>query len=441
MTAPTLHQRLAADPYQGYAYAYPHKTAYRHFPSPLPLRDLWQPEARDHLYLYVHLPFCEMRCGFCNLFTTTHGEPMVDAYLTALETQAVATAEALGEHRFTRAAIGGGTPTFLSAGELDRMFRMLKRRLVMGSSLPLSCELSPATTEADKLAVLREHGVTRVSVGIQSLIEEETRRLGRPQSPRLAQQALRDLKAAGFPVLNADLIYGIEGQTTATWLESLQAVTAWEPEELFLYPLYVRPLTGLDRSGGNPSDSRLDLYRAGRDFLLERGYAQISKRLFRKAGLATERGEEDGYCCQEDGMVGLGAGARSYTREVHYCTEYAVGRTGVRAIIADYIRRSAAEHGTAVYGCRLDSSEQRRRYLIKSLLRSAGLSEADYEAWFGSAALEDFPQLAELLETGLAERHDGVMKLNRAGFEREDTIGPWLYSDAIAAGMETYEFT
>lgn len=441
MTAPTLQQRLAGDPYQGYAYAYPHKTAYRHFSTPLPLRELWQREERDHLFLYAHLPFCEMRCGFCNLFTTTRGEAMVTAYLTAMETQAAATADALGGHRFARGAIGGGTPTVLDVADLDRLFRMLRSRLVMGSPLPLSCELSPATTTAEKLAVLREHGVTRASVGIQSLIEEETRRLGRPQPPRLAHEALRELKAAGFPVVNADLIYGIGGQTTVTWLESLRAVTAWEPEELFLYPLYVRPLTGLDRSGGNPSASRLDLYRAGRDFLMEQGYAQISMRLFRRTGVGVVGGGEDGYCCQQDGMVGLGAGARSYTREVHYCTEYAVGRTGVRAIIGDYVRRSAAEHGTAVYGCRLDASEQRRRYLIKSLLRSGGLVEADYEAWFGSAAFGDFPELAELLEAGLAARDGGVMRLSREGFERADTIGPWLYSEAVTAGMETYELT
>ena len=69
---PTLSERLSDDPFQGYAYAYPHKTAYRHFPQPIPLKSIWQDEHRDALFLYAHLPFCEMRCGFCNLFTTTN---------------------------------------------------------------------------------------------------------------------------------------------------------------------------------------------------------------------------------------------------------------------------------------------------------------------------------------------------------------------------------
>ena len=114
---PTLSERLSDDPFQGYAYAYPHKTAYRHFPQPIPLKSIWQDEPRDALFLYAHLPFCEMRCGFCNLFTTTNpAVGLVPHYLTALEIQLSSTVEALGDHRFARGAIGGGTPTFISRG-------------------------------------------------------------------------------------------------------------------------------------------------------------------------------------------------------------------------------------------------------------------------------------------------------------------------------------
>ena len=83
----TLHERLQEEPFQGYAYAYPHKTAYRHFDTPLPLRDLWAEEDKQALFLYLHLPFCEMRCGFCNLFTTVNPrEGKVARYLDALPT-------------------------------------------------------------------------------------------------------------------------------------------------------------------------------------------------------------------------------------------------------------------------------------------------------------------------------------------------------------------
>jgi oxygen-independent coproporphyrinogen III oxidase len=438
---PSLHERLADDPYQGYAYAYPHKTAYRHFPEPIPLRDLWQAEDRDALFLYVHLPFCEMRCGFCNLFTTTNpADGLVGRYLAALETQTACTAEALGPHRFARGAIGGGTPTFLSVTELEQLFAMLGRYCELTPGMPFSCELSPATADPDKLAVLKAHGVTRASIGVQSFIESETRTLGRPQKPAVVHQALGRLRDAAFPVLNIDLIYGAVGQTVASWHESLRAALEYAPEEIFLYPLYVRPLTGLDRIGRDPSDLRLDLYRAGRDFLIERGYRQVSMRLFRRIGSAAEDGEGAAYCCQEDGMTGLGAGARSYTRGVHYCTEYAVGRQGIMEIIKDYVARDVDEHSTAVYGCTLDGAEQRRRYVIKSLLRADGLAAESYLQCFGSDCRIDFPELGELESAQLAAWTGGTLVLTTGGFERADTIGPWLYSTVVADEMHDYQF-
>ena len=101
-------------------------------------------------------------------------------------------------------------------------------------------------------------------------------------------------------------------------------------------------------------------------------------------------------------MVGLGAGARSYTRKVHYCTEYAVGKTGINQIIDDYCSRDAKEHSSAHYGCRLSLEEQKRRYLVKSLLRIEGLSLADYQRNFQRNPLRDFPDLEDLVELRLA---------------------------------------
>ena len=439
---PTLRERLQDDPFQGYAYAYPHKTAYRHFEQPFPLKGLWAEEDKDALFLYLHLPFCEMRCGFCNLFTTVNPKDgHVGRYLDALERQAEAVHGALGDFQYVRGAIGGGTPTFLTTEEMARVFAMLRTSGGLRKGIPLSCELSPATAEPEKLAQLREEGVTRASIGVQSFLESETKSLGRPQKPVVLHTALEQLATAGFPVMNVDLIYGIEGQTVGSWLQSLAEALQYRPQELFLYPLYVRPLTGLGRKGRDPSDLRQALFRAGRDFLLERGYRQISLRLFRHESCPVEGDGGPSYCCQEDGMIGLGAGARSYTSRVHYCTEYAVGRVGIQAILDDFISRPTDHHAAAWYGYELNEAEQRRRYVIKSLLRADGLDECAYERWSGAPWRAHFPQLAELEDTGLAVRRDGVLQLTLAGMERADTIGPWLYSGEVEALMEDYELT
>ncbi|MVN86332.1 coproporphyrinogen III oxidase family protein [Deinococcus sp. HMF7620] len=443
MTRPApLPEALRGGPYQAYTYGYPHKTAYRPLDPPVELREAWAAEDRRSLYLYLHVPFCEMRCGFCNLFTTVGAPPALeDAYLDAVTRQARVVREALGDDaQFSRIALGGGTPTYLSASELERVFDLLAGTFgAQPSALPTSVETSPATATPERLAVLAERGVSRVSIGIQSFIEAEVRSVGRAQRTAQVQEALDNIRVAGLPVLNLDLIYGLAHQTPQTWLHSLQEALRWSPEELFLYPLYVRPLTGIGRLGRTWDDERLELYRLGRDYLRAHGYQQTSMRRFQKAGLPLS--PEPEYTCQLDGMVGLGCGARSYTRGLHYSSEYAVGARGVREILHDYVGRQDTDFAHATHGIRLSPDEQQRRYLLQSLLHRQGLSFAAYQAAFGTDAGRDFPGLAELVEGGYAGRTDEGLTLTDHGFERSDAIGPWLYSPAVQGLSEAYEWS
>jgi oxygen-independent coproporphyrinogen-3 oxidase len=432
--------------YAGYAYAYPHKTAYRALKPPVALRDVWAAERRDALFLYLHTPFCEMRCGFCNLFTTANPSPgFAQDYLAALRRQAARTREALGQATFARLAVGGGTPTYLDEAGLESLFDVADQTFgVDPQNIPVSVETSPLTAEAGKLRLLRERGVDRISIGVQSFVETEVKAVGRSQKTAVVEQALDRIRGAGFPTLNIDLIYGLPGQTTGSWLESLRAALRFKPEELYLYPLYVRPLTGLGRRGRKAEDDlRLACYRAGRELLLESGYRQVSMRMFQAA--QTHNADGPAYCCQNDGMVGLGCGARSYTRALHYSGEYAVGATGVREILAAYFAKAAHMVKTddafdfVDYGFRLDGAEQRRRFVIQSLLQVEGLNVLAYRARFSSEATDDLPELARLEDHGLAARDDARLRLTEEGLEMSDVIGPALYSARVRRLMKSYQ--
>ena len=114
-----LADRLQAGTYAGYAYAYPHKTSYRALQPPADARSLWADEDKSALFLYVHVPFCEMRCGFCNLFTTIGAEDdFVAETLSAMHRQSAQVAEAVGPEGIAVAAFGGGTPSYLSTQTL-----------------------------------------------------------------------------------------------------------------------------------------------------------------------------------------------------------------------------------------------------------------------------------------------------------------------------------
>ncbi|MFI6996428.1 STM4012 family radical SAM protein [Nocardia sp. NPDC050175] len=435
-------------PYQNYVYAYPHKTAYRPLMPQPALADLWAGQPRQALSLYLHIPFCEVRCGFCNLFTRV-GAPdgLTGRYLDALTRQAQAVRAALGDREpvhFATAAFGGGTPTYLEAAELSRLCDIAE--VLMGAdlrSIPLSVETSPSTATADRLAVLAERGTTRLSIGVQSFVDEEARAAVRPQRRSEVEAALGRIRDTDIPVLNIDLIYGIDGQTESSWRLSLDAALAWRPEEIYLYPLYVRPLTGLGRHA-DPAvadldwdEQRLRRYAEGRDHLLAHGYQQVSMRMFRRTD-APPQGPDD-YACQTDGMIGLGCGARSYTSGLHYSFDYAVSMREVRTIIDTYT--ATTDFSSAIHGRAIDRDEAKRRYLLQSLLQADGFTIADYRRQFGNDPWQDFPaELQVLGDRGwLSDTEPDRLRLTDAGLAYSDAIGPEFFSPTVQAAMAAYE--
>jgi oxygen-independent coproporphyrinogen-3 oxidase len=246
--------------------------------------------------------------------------------------------------------------------------------------------------------------------------------------------ALDAVRAAGIPVLNIDLIYGIDGQTRESWRASLKTALRWIPEEIYLYPLYVRPLTGLGRlnlsQDAEWDTQRLDLYRSGRDLLLENGYEQVSMRMFRRLDAPVIAGGED-YACQTDGMIGLGCGARSYTSSLHYTFDYAVSPSEVRGIIDDYV--ATEDFSRAEVGYRLDVEERARRVLIQSLLQAEGMEGGD--------AVEGFASELELLAArGFLDAADeGRIRLTAEGLAWSDSVGPMFFSEPVREAMRAYE--
>jgi len=434
-----LQDLIQGNIFKGYAYSYPHKSAYRPLAKPISLQELWASEHKQHLFLYVHVPFCEMRCGFCNLFTIANPKENLESpFIQALERQAIEVKKALGASSFSRIAIGGGTPTFLSISDLEKLFYLINE--VMGAdtrSLPISVEMSPKTAEAEKIALLGEQGVTRASIGVQSFLLAETKTLGRPQKTEQVYQALKNIQDAAIPEMNIDLIYGIARQTVESWKYSLQQTLDYQPTEVFLYPLYVRPLTGLGLKGAEWDDHRKRLFRFGRDFLLANGYEQLTMRQFRLKNAISIPAPP--YSSVEDGMVGLGVGARSYTQKFHYSSDYAVGKKQIRPIIHEFNQLQAADFSQANYGVWLNQEEQKRRYIIKSLLEGIYLDLKQYRDFFGSQALADFPELYELYDLNLAKKQADRLQLNLEGLELSDVIGPWLYSIETKVAMENFE--
>ncbi|WP_339185926.1 STM4012 family radical SAM protein [Paenibacillus sp. FSL R5-0490] len=441
----TSLSEVLAFPYRSYLYSYPHKTAYRELDPPLPLGPLWERENTDTYFLYMHIPFCAARCGFCNLFTLPdRREDTHERYVDALERQAKQWAPITSRRPYSRFAIGGGTPTLLNEVQLNRLFDIAEH--VMGldpAQASISVETSPDTVTEAKLAIMKERSVDRVSMGIQSFIEAEASAIYRPQKPQEVERALEKLTRYDFPLLNLDLIYGLPGQTVESWIYSLERVLAYEPGEIFIYPLYTRENTivkpdDIRRQG---PDIRMELYKAARETLKSKGYVQYSMRRFAKEQSSSKALLP--YSCQEEGMVGLGCGARSYTSEVHYASKYGVSYKATQSIIADYV--ATERYDVADYGIVLSREEQRRRFILKALLHREGLTLSDYQQRFGTDVMSDYVWLAELLTKGMAELESDevkqVLRLTEEGLGYSDAIGDWLISAEIREQMEGFVFS
>lgn len=427
--------------FQSYLYSYPHKTAYRHFAEKIDLATLWQAERRDALFLYTHIPFCELKCAYCNLFTISKPQAeLVERYLVQLRNEAEVLREVLGTFHFANYAVGGGTPSILGLSQLDSLFDIYTD--VMGVDLqavPGSFEVSPDTLNSEKIRYLAGRGIQRLSIGIQSFVEAEARAMGRVQPQAETDALLEGIANAGFPMFNLDLIYGIAGQTEESWLASLCRAVIFQPDELFLYPLYVRPLTALHRKAiplASHTDIRPRLYALACEFLQASGYVQDSMRLFRRAAAVPVRSTE--YSCQEDGMIGLGVNARSYTRDVHYATEYAVGKANVAAIVEAYVSKPRADFACTGHGIRLSEEDRKRRYLIKSLLKAEGLECKHYRRVFGTDVASDFPDLHVLQQLGLAQLEGNFLRLTTEGMAHSDLIGHWFIGPEVRQKMQDY---
>lgn len=294
--------------YVDYMYSYPHKTAYRTFSSPVSFVPyLEQMEGRS-ASLYFHIPFCSHKCGYCNLFSLqTNREETIAAYLDTLHKQARQLTPFIGGLHFDSFALGGGTPLLLTVPQLEQLFVTASLLGVYPSCAFTSVETSPEYADSARLNVLKQAGVSRVSIGIQSFMDEELQALKRRPRENTINQALESIREMDFPYFNIDLIYGIKGQTVDSFLYSLKSALRFRPNELFIYPLYVRQGTGITQR--EPDDVCYQMYRAACDLLQSEGFLQTSMRRFilhPSADAEVSCGDEVMLSCGSGGVVILG---------------------------------------------------------------------------------------------------------------------------------------
>src|SRR3974377_2117319 len=181
--------------------------------------------------LYLHVPFCAQKCVYCAFYSEPAGGDLVNRYVAAVirEMEMVA-----GDLNPRTVFFGGGTPSLLNLREWEKVLSAMGRLNLVGAP-EWTVECNPATVSLDNAKMLREHGVNRISMGVQSLDKELLERLGRVHSREMVFKSFDILRKAGFNNLNLDLMFAIPGQTLDMWKETLAEATAMGSEHLSTY--------------------------------------------------------------------------------------------------------------------------------------------------------------------------------------------------------------
>ena len=265
--------------------------------------------------LYVHIPFCLTRCGYCDFNAYAGLDELQPRYLRALLSEAELAAPAWDGTEFESVFLGGGTPTTMAPEALRALLDGVRERFEMSEAAEFTSEANPDTVDESSLSALMAAGIDRLSMGVQSFDRRVLAALERVHQPEAARRAFAAARWAGFANINLDLIYGAHGESPASWEATLQETVALAPEHVSAYALTIEPATPLGRAvaaGITPApdpDLQADMFTTACEVLGAAGYRHYEVSNWAKPGF--ECRHNLGYW-ERRPYLGLGAGAHSY---------------------------------------------------------------------------------------------------------------------------------
>lgn len=276
------------------------------------------------LSLYLHVPFCSVRCSYCAFNVYIHLDHLIEPFVEALIREIEIVAQTNPGHQVHTIYFGGGTPTLLSAAQFERIISTIYEHFDVTNDAEVSTEANPNDLlDITFVRDLRKLGLSRLSIGVQSAVQRELELFGRLHDAQTVVRSVDIARQAGFDSLNLDLIYGTPQQTLADWDASLDAVIELQPEHLSLYALGLEPNTAMDhwvQNGKLPEpDDELaaDMYDVATQRLAEGGYGQYE---ISNWSLPGHESLHNIQYWRNLPYLGLGPGAHGYAGGVRYHT-------------------------------------------------------------------------------------------------------------------------
>ncbi|MBQ7690064.1 MAG: radical SAM family heme chaperone HemW [Muribaculaceae bacterium] len=365
--------------------------------------------------IYVHIPLCKSRCTYCDFYSTV-GSPLVERYVDALIAELEMRLVELGGASVHTLYIGGGTPSQLPIAHLRRLAEKLTGTARGAADLEFTVEVNPDDVTLAYIAALRTLNVNRISMGVQSFDDHELRRVNRRHTAQQALEAVNAIRQAGIGNLSLDLIFGLPGQTLASWQRSLQQALALRPEHLSAYGLSYEPGTVLwqQRESGLIRETDEETSVAMYDCLMastrQAGYEHYEISNFALPG---RRSRHNSAYWAGTPYLGLGASAHSYDGQV---------RRHNPADMAAYV--AAIEHGQSPAEAEtLEASEQYDEQVMVQLRTCEGIDLPAITERHGPQALAHLLAAAQPhLQSGRLARQGTRLALTAKGIMTSDAI-------------------
>lgn len=387
--------------------------------------------------LYVHVPFCEAKCFYCNFAVDVRRDSELHAkYVTGIETELARLADLIPSHATIPGIdIGGGTPTLLPAHDLARLVGALAPwRARCTRARPLSIETTPriAACEPEKIAILADGGVERVSVGLQSTNDDHLKNVNRSAQRELGELALRNLRASKMARVNVDLIFALPGQTRAHWLDDLARVTDAGVDSITTYDCLYRG-KGRALTRRTPSLPTQDVYRelydTAYEFLTSRGYHAPygSVNYSQHAGETGTSAYYEGRLFDALPYIGVGNYASSMLGSQWWFAPYGVN---------EWLRAVDAGERLPVGVCYdLPLREQLAKQILL-MLNFGRIDDGRVRAAFGASLMDILPdKIAFALGESLLIEVPGGWSVAPGGFGRLPELRALFYSDDAMAWL------
>lgn len=323
------------------------------------------------LGVYIHIPFCASKCGYCDFYSLAGCDHMMPDYQDALIDHIEESSQALKSYEVDSVYFGGGTPSFYGADRIVEIFNTLKLNGNVRLDSEVTVECNPDSTSLNALKLLREEGVNRLSLGVQCANNDILKLIGRRHNFQQVKRAIQDARDAGFENVSLDLIYGLPSQSKSDWAETLARTIELHPEHISCYGLKLEEETPMyERYKGSPilpdDDEQADMYFYAADVLERYGYKQYEISNFAAKGFESKHNLK--YWNLDDYM-GFGPGAHSCVGNLRYSfvkdlKQYISGVARGVSIIDEYNR--------------IDPMEKAVEYIMFGMRTANGISENDY---------------------------------------------------------------